>query len=74
MEDSVPIGVLLQTKPKPGVQYRVLGLALVTDWQDGYFILEGFSDSGEAASRDPDAAHDRAVARPGNSPIFRPTV
>jgi putative restriction endonuclease len=70
MEDSVPIGVLLQTKPKPGVQYRVLGLALVTDWQDGYFILEGFSDAGEAASRHPDAAHDRAVAATLQQPDF----
>jgi putative restriction endonuclease len=71
MEDSVPIGVLLQTKPKPGVQYRVLGLALVTDWQDGYFILEGFSDAGEAAGRDPDAAHHRAVAATLQQPDFQ---
>jgi putative restriction endonuclease len=71
MEDDVPIGVLLQTTPKPGVQYRVLGLALVTDWQDGYFILEGFSDTGEAASRDQDAAHDRAVASTQQPPDFQ---
>ena len=42
MNDGVPIGVLLQTKPKPGVEYEVLGLAMVTEWEDGYFILEGF--------------------------------
>lgn len=64
MTDGVPIGVLLQVKPKPGVDYAVLGLALVTEWIDGYFILEGFSDQGEVKARQlqPDAAHDRARA------------
>lgn len=46
MEDGVPVGVLLQTKGKPGVEYEVLGLALVTDWQNGYFTLEGFAADG----------------------------
>jgi hypothetical protein len=30
MSDGVPVGVLMQTKPKPGVEYLVLGLASVT--------------------------------------------
>ncbi len=64
MEDGAPIGALLQTKPKPGVEYAVLGLAIVTEWKDGYFILEGFSDQGElsATATATDAAHDRARA------------
>jgi hypothetical protein len=61
MSDGVPVGVLMQTKPKPGVEYLVLGLASVTEWQAGYFILVGFSDKGEFNFR-PDAAHDRAKA------------
>lgn len=64
LADGVPIGVLIQTKPKPGVEYLVLGLAAVTEWKDGYFILEGFSDDGElrAAKVGSDATHDRARA------------
>jgi len=64
MEDGMPVGVLLQTKPKPGVEYAVLGLAAVTQWQNGYFILEGFSHTGrshyQALGRD--AAYDRTKA------------
>lgn len=64
MVDGVPIGALLQVKPKPGVEYSVLGLAAVTSWRDGYFILEGFSDQGslKATVADKDASHDRALA------------
>jgi hypothetical protein len=64
MSDGVPVGVLLQNKPKPGVEYDVLGLAAVTEWKSGYFILEGFSSRGELnfGSAPPDAAHDRAKA------------
>ena len=46
MNDGVPIGVLLQTKP---------------EWKDGYFILEGFSGAGNIHQAD-DAALDRARA------------
>ena len=64
MSDGVPVGVLLQTKPKPGVEYLILGLATVTEWQAGYFILEGFSDRGQSSFEQvrSDAAHDRAKA------------
>jgi hypothetical protein len=63
-EDGVPVGVLKKTKPKPGVEYEIPGLALVTEWKDGYFILEGFSKEGESDFREvgSDAAHDRAKA------------
>ena len=60
MSDRIPVGVLLQTKPKPGVEYEILGLALVSEWENGYFILEGFSTEGAIHSSD--AAHDRANA------------
>ena len=51
MGAGVPVGVLIQFKPSPGVEYLVLGLASVSEWQDGYFILEGYSDEGELNSR-----------------------
>lgn len=50
MEDGVPVGVLLQTRPKPGAAYKVLGLALVTQWNDGYFTLQGFISDGAAGA------------------------
>lgn len=64
MEDGVPVGVLIQTKPKPGVEYHIRGLARVIDWQDGYFFLEGFARTGliSAKSGTQDAGIDRAKA------------
>ena len=61
MKQGIPVGVLLQSKPKPGVRYKVLGLALVRDWNDGYFVLEGFSKFGQIRPANlPSAAIDRA--------------
>jgi hypothetical protein len=40
--DSVPVGVMRQTRSKPAVRYQVLGLALVAGWDAGYFFFEGF--------------------------------
>lgn len=37
--DGVPVGVMVQTAVGP-VRYDVLGLALVTGWEDGFFLLE----------------------------------
>lgn len=48
-KDGIPIGVLRQVKVKPDPRYRVMGLALVREWKDGYFRLEGFSPSGMVA-------------------------
>ncbi len=64
MQDGVPVGVLMQTKPKPGVEYRVLGVASVAEWEAGYFILEGFSNSGASRFNEigVDAAYDQARA------------
>lgn len=50
MADGVPVGVLRQLKGSPASSYHVLGLALVSHWDDGHFFLEGFSSSGLAAS------------------------
>lgn len=41
--DRVPVGVMRQTKGPSGLRYSVLGLAFVTGWKDGYFLLEGFA-------------------------------
>ena len=43
-DDDVPVGVLLQVSRNPS-RYRVLGLALVVGWEDGYFLLESYAPS-----------------------------
>jgi len=50
LRDSVPIGVMRQTRPKPNVRYQILGLALVVGWDGGYFFFEGFRLDGFAHS------------------------
>jgi hypothetical protein len=45
MRDGVPIGVMRQMNPSPSPQYQVLGLAMVTGWGGGYFVLEGLPKS-----------------------------
>lgn len=42
IRDGVPVGVMIQTKPKPGAEYRIMGLAYVTGWDDGFFFLESY--------------------------------
>lgn len=63
MQHEIPVGVLIQTKGKPGVEYLVQGLARVVDWRDGYFYLEGYTTTGSKpdVSQRSDAA--RAIAR-----------
>jgi putative restriction endonuclease len=51
LRERVPVAVMRQTKPKPGVRYKVYGLALVSAWDAGYFFLEGFSEGGRAHTR-----------------------
>lgn len=43
--NGVPVGVLIQTRHRPPI-YRVQGLALVTDFERGYFRLESYSGPG----------------------------
>lgn len=60
LADDVPIAVLIQEKPKPGVQYRVWGLAKVASWVDGHFKLQGYSQAGELGFQAP--ANDPGIA------------
>ncbi len=39
--EGVPIGILRQVKPKPAPRYEVIGLGVVTHWEDGFFTIEG---------------------------------
>lgn len=38
--DGVPVGVMRHVTRSPRSQYEVLGVARVTDWESGYFVLE----------------------------------
>ena len=61
LREEVPVGVMIQTKPKPGVEYLVLGLGRVVGWDAGYFIIESFrSDRRQDGA--PDAAMDWLAA------------
>jgi hypothetical protein len=48
IRDSVPVGVFRQIRSKPNSVYYVLGIALVTGFDAGYFFFEGFSAVGNA--------------------------
>lgn len=52
-QDTVPVGVLRQTRGKPNVRYQVLGLAFVNGWEDGYFVLDGVDPAKGLSVRDP---------------------
>lgn len=51
-EDRIPIGVMRQVSIKPQIRYHIVGLALVTKWEAGYFYLEGFSPDGYSNAPD----------------------
>jgi hypothetical protein len=53
MKDGVPVGVFRQIATKLASRYRILGVAIVTGWDAGYFFLEGFSSEGVARQRGP---------------------
>ena len=78
MEDGVPVGVLLQTKPKPGVEYEILGLAMVTDWNEGYFRLEGnphlLQPDLEPQSAAEDARFQAETELATTEPVFDPSA
>lgn len=61
-QDDVPVAVLIQEKPKPGVKYRVWGLAKVANWEAGHFTLLGYDRNGELPRLAP--ANDPGVAYP----------
>jgi putative restriction endonuclease len=71
MADGVPVGALIKRKGKPGVTYEVLGLGLVTGWEEGFFMIEGFSVNGEVhKDRAADATRLRATIGSSNSPFI----
>ena len=41
LSDGIPVGVCRQVRRKPEPLYEVLGLANVTQWENGYFTLTG---------------------------------
>jgi putative restriction endonuclease len=45
IKDKVPVALMIQNRPRSGVQYNVLGLALITGWHAGCFHFEGFNDA-----------------------------
>jgi putative restriction endonuclease len=51
--DRIPIGVMRQVAAKPNSRYMVLGLAMVTGWDGGYFFLESIGKNGDVPERGP---------------------
>ena len=47
MENNIPIGVAIQTSGKPHVKYLILGIANVSDYKDGFFQINGYSNEGD---------------------------
>lgn len=41
--DVVPVGVIIQTRGKPEPRYLILGLGLISGFEDGLFCLQGYS-------------------------------
>jgi len=61
-QDKIHIGEMRQVSIEPYVRYHIDGLALVSNWENGYFFLEGFSTSGDSFSPGPRAEIDVFVA------------
>ncbi|WP_417667582.1 HNH endonuclease [Pseudidiomarina sp.] len=61
MEQQIPVGFMIRRQTKPAAEYDVVGLGLVTAWDQGYFTIEGLSDSGVYSVNRPqnDAAKSR---------------
>ena len=39
INDVVPVGIVIQLKPKPDTEYKVLGLGIVKKWEKGFFYI-----------------------------------
>ena len=48
IKDRIPVGVMRQTEARPNSKYLILGVALVVRWNEGYYLLEGFSQEGSS--------------------------
>ena len=82
-EDKVPVGVLRQASRPPDPQYSVEGLALITGWEDGFFLLEGIPSAEdipasaqmtELLAAEQDAATDSGFFSPEDLPDARERV
>lgn len=52
MDDGVPVGVARQKTAKPDpTTYEILGIAKVSNWKDGFFQLDGYSQDGAIVSQ-----------------------
>ena len=70
---GAPLAALIQTQTRPKVMYRVLGLALVTRWSDGFFYLEGIGTDGSVhldASGSEDAVLEAEAERVVGESLF----
>jgi len=43
INDVVPLGVIIQLKPKPYSQYKILGLGIVKGWEKGHFLIQSLN-------------------------------
>ncbi len=50
-QDVVPVGVMIQVRPKPNPRYRVMGLALLVDWNQGFFQFHGITATAQDSVR-----------------------
>jgi len=62
LQDLIPFGVFRETTVATRRTYRILGLAIVAGWEDGYYLLEGFSRSGEVRGKGPGPLIDAVTA------------
>ena len=47
MKETIPVGIIVQTSKKPNSKYKIMGTGLIKKWEDGYYFIDVFSDSGE---------------------------
>ena len=58
MAQRVPVGVFRKVGNKPRPRYEILGIAMVNNWDGGFFYLEGFNKERRARPRGPEAEWD----------------
>ncbi|WP_341236097.1 HNH endonuclease [uncultured Sulfitobacter sp.] len=66
---QIPVGFLVKRKPKPGVEYEILGVGFVVEWQNGYFTIEGVNNSGDLIG-----VHDATRARASSAQLAKEGV
>lgn len=53
IKDEIPVGVFRENQSGASGAYHFLGIAVVSGWEEGYFLLEGFSSTGQCHRRGP---------------------